>query len=309
MKNNIGILLGEPNSINYEIFFKSINFIKDSNKKFFIVGSFKLLKENFKINLSDFNKTNIKNLDKIKKINFIDIDLTSKTNTFLHIRKCFDAIFYLLKKNKIKKFINLPVDKSKFTKFSFPGVTEYLGKQFNILNTNMLIYNEKFSVMPISTHIPIKAISKSVSFHRLNAACQNIYNFYKKTIKKKIKIGVLGLNPHNGDNGYIGDEEILINKWIKKLKKKYSIYGPIPPDTSFIYQKKNKVDILVGWYHDQIITTFKTLFGFNAINITLGLPFLRVSPDHGTAKDIIGKNLANNESFIKGLKFLFKYRV
>jgi len=309
MKKNIGILLGEPKSINYEIFFKSIKFLKKSNKNFFIVGNFKFLKENYKIELSDFHQTNIYNLNNIKKINFIDVDLGNKQNSFLHIKKSFDVIYYLLKQNKIRKFINLPVDKSKFTKSSYPGITEYLGKQFKVININMLIYNEKFSVLPISTHTPISAINKSVSFNKLNAACKNINYFYSRILKKRFKIGVLGLNPHNGDNGYIGNEEKLINKWIIKLKKKYPITGPISPDTSFIYQKKNKIDILIGWYHDQIITTFKTLFGFNAINITLGLPFLRVSPDHGIAKDIVGKNLAKKDSFIKGLKFLFRYSV
>jgi len=309
VKNNIGILLGEPKSINYEIFFKSINFLKKSNKNFFIVGSFRLLKKNYKIKLSDFNHMNTRNLNNIKKINFIDVNLSNKQNSFSHIKKSFEIIFFLLKQNKIKKFINLPIDKSQFTKSSYPGVTEYLGKQYKIINSSMLIYNEKFSVLPISTHVPISAICKSVSFNKLNSACKNINYFYSKVLKRKFKIGVLGLNPHNGDNGCLGNEEKLINEWIIKLKKKYHISGPISPDTSFIYQKKNKIDVLIGWYHDQIITTFKTLFGFKAINITLGLPFLRVSPDHGIAKDIIGKNLANNDSFIKGLKFLFKYSV
>jgi len=309
VKNNIGILLGEPKSINYEIFFKSIKFLKKSNKNFFIVGSFQLLKKKYKIKLSDFHQINTSNLNNIKKINFIDVDFINKHNSFSHIKKSFDVIYYLLKKNKIRKFINLPIDKSQFTKSSYPGVTEYLGKQFKVFNTSMLIYNEKFSVLPISTHIPVSAICKSVSFNKLNFACKNISYFYSRILKRKFKIGVLGLNPHNGDNGYVGNEEKLINKWITKLKKKYPISGPISPDTSFMYQKKNQIDVLIGWYHDQIITTFKTLFGFNAINITLGLPFLRISPDHGIAKDIVGKNLANNDSFIKGLKFLFKYSV
>jgi len=309
VKNNIGILLGEPKSINYEIFFKSIKFLKKSNKIFFIVGSFKLLKENYRIKLSDFHEIDTSNLNNIKKINFIDVEFSNEKKSFFHIKKSFDVIYYLLKQNKIRKFINLPVDKSQFTKSSYPGVTEYLGKQSKTINTSMLIYNEKFSVLPISTHIPISSICKSVSFNKLNSACKNIDNFYSRILKKKFKIGILGLNPHNGDSGYVGNEEKFIKKWIIKLKKKYPISGPISPDTSFIYQKKNKIDVLIGWYHDQIITTFKTLFGFNAINITLGLPFLRVSPDHGTAKDIVGKNLANNNSFIKGLKFLFKYSV
>jgi len=200
VKNNIGILLGEPKSINYEIFFKSIKFLKKSNKNFFIVGSFKLLKKNYKIKQSDFHHINPSNLNNIKKINFINVDFVYKQNSFLHIKKSFDVIYDLLKHNIIRKFINLPINKSQFTKSSYPGVTEYLGKQFKIINVSMLIYNEKFSVLPISTHVPISAICKSVSFNKLDSACKNINYFYSRILKRKFKIGVLGLNPHNGDN-------------------------------------------------------------------------------------------------------------
>ena len=92
-------------------------------------------------------------------------------------------------------------------------------------------------------------------------------------------------------------------------KKKYSITGPLSPDTSFLQRNKLKIDVLIGHYHDQILTAFKTKFDLDAINITIGLPFVRISPDHGVGTDIIGKGIANPKSFKNAIKFFSKYNV
>ncbi len=93
------------------------------------------------------------------------------------------------------------------------------------------------------------------------------------------------------------------------LKKKYPIIGPLSPDTSFLQRAKLKIDVLIGHYHDQILTTFKTKFNYDAINITIGLPFIRISPDHGVGTEIIGKGIADPKSFKKAIKFFSKYNV
>ena len=109
---------------------------------------------------------------------------------------------------------------------------------------------------------------------------------------------------------YIGNEEKrIIVPAIKKLKKKYPIVGPLSPDTSFLQRAKLKIDVLIGHYHDQILTTFKTKFDYDAINITIGLPFIRISPDHGVGTEIIGKGIADPKSFKKAIKFFSKYNV
>ena len=175
----------------------------------------------------------------------------------------------------------------------------------------MLLFNDTFSVLPLTTHIPLKEVYKEISYKKIEKACKNINNFYLKTIKrKKFKIGILGLNPHNGENGYIGNEEKrIIIPAIKRLKKKYPIIGPLSPDTSFLQRAKLKIDVLVGHYHDQILTTFKTKFNYDAINITIGLPFIRISPDHGVGTEIIGKGIADPKSLKKAIKFFSKYNV
>jgi 4-hydroxythreonine-4-phosphate dehydrogenase len=322
VKKPIIIILGEPNSISSEIFLKSLNYIKKTKLNFIIIGNYSLLEKqanylDFKINVK-FKISEINSLENVK-FNFINVDYkqskpfnlkTNNSDTF--VKKCFEHAVILLKKKLAIGLINLPINKSKFTKNKYKGITEYIADKTNNRNKeNMLLFNENFSVLPLTTHIPLKKVYKEISYKKIEKACKNINNFYLKTIKrKKFKIGILGLNPHNGENGYIGNEEKkIIIPAINKLKKKYPIIGPLSPDTSFLQREKLQIDVLIGHYHDQILTTFKTKFDFNAINITIGLPFIRISPDHGTGTGIIGKGIANPKSFKKAVKFFSKYNV
>ena len=322
MKKNIIIILGEPNSISSEIFLKSLNYLKKTKLNFIIIGNYSLFKRqanylNFKININ-FNFSKVDNL-KNTKFNFININYKQKKPFDLKlnksdefIKKCFKCAVNILKKNFAYGLINLPINKSKFTKNKYKGITEYIAEKTNNKNKeNMLLFNENFSVLPLTTHIPLKHVCKNITYKKIEKACKNISNFYSKTIKrKKFKIGILGLNPHNGENGYLGTEEKkIIIPAINKLKKKYPIIGPLSPDTSFLQREKLKIDILIGHYHDQILTTFKTKFDFDAINITIGMPFIRISPDHGVGIEIMGKGIANPKSFIKAVKFFSKYNV
>ena len=322
MKRPIIIILGEPNSISSEIFLKSLNYIKKTKLNFIIIGNYSLLEKqanylDFKINVK-FKLSEINSLENAK-FNFINVDYkqskpfnlkTNSSDTF--VKQCFEHAVILLKKKLAIGLINLPINKSKFTKNKYKGITEYIADKTNNKNKeNMLLFNENFSVLPLTTHIPLKKVYKEISYKKIEKACKNLNNFYLKTIKrKKFKIGILGLNPHNGENGYIGNEEKkIIIPAINKLKKKYPIIGPLSPDTSFLQREKLQIDVLIGHYHDQILTTFKTKFDFNAINITIGLPFIRISPDHGIGTGIIGKGIANPKSFKKAVKFFSKYNV
>jgi 4-hydroxythreonine-4-phosphate dehydrogenase len=322
VRKNIIIILGEPNSISSEIFLKSLDYIKKTKLNFIIIGNYSLLKKqakylNLKLNIS-FNFANINNLNN-NQFNFINIEYNQikafdfkSPKTDIFIKKCFEYAIMIIKKNIAAGIINLPINKSKFTKNKYKGITEYIADKTNNKNKeNMLLYNENFSVLPLTTHIPLKNVHRGISFKKIEKACNNINYFYSKILKrKKIKIGILGLNPHNGENGYIGTEEKkIIIPAIKKLKKKYSITGPLSPDTSFLQRNKLKIDVLIGHYHDQILTAFKTKFDLDAINITIGLPFVRISPDHGVGTDIIGKGIANPKSFKNAIKFFSKYNV
>ena len=204
----------------------------------------------------------------------------------------------------------MPLNKKLLPK-KYPGFTEYIAAKFNRSNKEtMLLFSNQFSVCPNTTHIPIKLVHKKLTKKLITKNLKNIYNFYKNIIKvKKPNLTHLGLNPHSGMDmiGQTEEKKIIIPA-IKKLKlNNIYINGPVSADTAFCKINKEKINCLIGNYHDQVLPAFKQIVGFNAINITLGLPFLRISPDHGTGEDIINKNLANPNSFIFALNFFEKY--
>ena len=317
-KDPIIIVAGEPNSVFLEIFFKSIKKNKYRSPLILIV-SIKLLKKQmeklgffFEINIldKDFNKFSRLNN---KKINLIDVDykfrnsfdkISSKSNNY--ITESFDIALKILKKNKFSKFINGPISKKYFLNGKTLGITEYLAKKTNKNNNvAMLIYNKKLSVSPITTHIALKDVNKHISRQKIYTHAKLITEFYKKNFKRNPNIAITGLNPHCESNFKDCEEDAIIIPTVRNLKaKKFKIEGPFPADTIFMKKNLEKFDTIIGMYHDQVLTPMKTLFGFDAINITLGLPFIRISPDHGPNSSMLGKNLSNPKSLIEALKFL-----
>ncbi len=137
----------------------------------------------------------------------------------------------------------------------------------------------------------------------------NINFFYKKKLNKIPKFAILGLNPHCESIEKLSEEEKIIKPAIKLLlKNKVNINGPFSADTFFSKKNLSNYDVAVGMYHDQVLTPMKTIFNFNAINLTLGLPFLRVSPDHGTNNEMIGKNKSNSQSLKSSINFFKKIK-
>ncbi len=312
------IISGEPNSIFLEIFFKSLK-IKIKNP-IILIASKKLLK--LQMNKLNFKKKiNILNPDKInayklnnKSINLVDVNynpkkafekISKKSNRY--ITNCFKIAFELIKKYKINKLINGPINKKTFLNKNYLGITEYISKNFNIQNNAMLIYNEKLSVCPLTTHLPINLVAKNINKELILKKTKLINIFYKKILNTKPKIGVVGLNPHCESINKFNEDDEIIKPAVNTLKKmKYNISGPYPADTIFLKKSREKFDVILGMYHDQVLTPAKTLFEYDAINITLGLPFIRVSPDHGPNQKMLGKNISNPLSLIKAIKFLDK---
>jgi len=214
----------------------------------------------------------------------------------------------LIKNKKILGFVNCPISKESLFKNKHQGITEFLSKKSGKNgNEVMLIYNEKLSVSPITTHIPLNEVSSKIKKSNIINKVKIINSFYRKIFNKKPIFAILGLNPHNFSLSKKSWEKKIIYKAIKNLKKfKIKVSGPIPTDSSFMTLNKHKYNVIIGMYHDQVLTPFKALYNFNAINITLGLPYIRISPDHGVAEKIIGKNLANPRSLMESIKF-FNY--
>ena len=320
MNKVIAIIAGEPNSVSSEIIFKSWLLRKKYiHKPFIIIGSIKILnlqkkklkyhikfneiKSNFSQNDLRGNQLPVYNVDYVQKKAFQKISVKSRT----YILNCFNVTFDLLKNKKILGFINCPVDKNSLFKKKYQGITEFLAKKTKAQGEEvMLMYNKKLSASPLTTHIPLRKVSKKIDKRIIIKKIKTINNFYKKILKKKPNIAVLGLNPHSFAQGKKSEEKDIICPAIKSLKKKIKIIGPISPDTSFALYKEYKIDVIFGMYHDQVLTPLKALFKFDVINITLGLPFIRITPDHGVAESIAGKKKANPNSLIESIKF-FNY--
>ena len=168
----------------------------------------------------------------------------------------------------------------------------------------MLIYNKNLSVVPLTTHINIKKVSQSIKVPLIKRKIDTLSKEFQRLFKRKPKIGVLGLNPHNSEMSKNSEEVLKIIPTLKTLKKRgLKIFGPLVADTIFIKDHK-EYDVIVGMYHDQVLAPFKTLYHFDAINITLGLKYLRISPDHGPARNLIRKNKANYKSLYECIKFM-----
>ena len=311
------IVAGEPNSIFFEIFFKALK-TKKFKSPIILVASLNLLKLQMnklglKKKIKLINLPQLKNLKlNNRSINLINIKynqnkpfekLSSKSNTY--INQSFKLALKILKKKITNKFINGPISKKFFLRNEFLGITEYLAYKTKTKRYAMLIYNKNLSVSPLTTHLPLKLVSKKINKNLIIEKVKIIDNFFRNRMRKKPKIAITGLNPHCESIDRFNEDEKILKPTIKYLTKlKYKISGPFPADTIFLKKNRENFDVIIGMYHDQVLTPFKTLYEYDAINITLGLPFIRVSPDHGPNEGMLGKNLSNPLSLIKAIQFL-----
>jgi len=217
---------------------------------------------------------------------------------------CFKKSFF--EQIKISnKLINGTISKETFLKNKFNGITEYLAFKTKTKNYAMIIYNKKLSVSPITTHIPIKYIVKEISKLNIINKVKVIDKFWKNKFRKKAKLAITGLNPHCESIDKFNEDKKIIFPVVKYLKNKnYNIDGPFAADTIFQKNNRKKFDLILGMYHDQVLSPIKTLFEYDAINITAGLPFIRVSPDHGPNEKMLGKNRSNYKSILNSIRFL-----
>ena len=308
--NNLLIVTAEPKSVFLEILFKYLNsnnkFIK--KKRLVLVGNKKIIDKEAKINnykkkiyqIYDFRSA-IKD-----KLNIINVEIKKKDYK-KYISECFKKSISIMKKNQNIALINGPVDKKTFLNNKYLGVTEYLAKKTGSKNPVMLIYNKKISVSPITTHLPIKYVSKHINKNKIIKNVRSINSFYKKNFKKKPRFAILGLNPHCESISKISEEKKIIIPAIAKLKgEMIFIKGPFSADSFFLKKNIDEYDVVIGMYHDQVLTPLKTLFNFDAINITIGLPFIRVSPDHGPNSKMYLKNKSDPSSIFCAMDFFNK---
>lgn len=319
MKNKIILVTGDPNSINSEIIYKSWRTLNSSVKKrLYVITNFNLLKKQLQKLKFNINLSKVKNINEYsnkKGLKIIDVKLFFKEPFNVSYKAASKFVInslnlaHKLALNKnVAGIINCPISKKLLITEKI-GVTEFLAAKCGVKNNRevMVIKNKKLAVCPVTTHIDVKQINKEINQNKIINKVKTCNTWFIKKYKKKPKIGILGLNPHNAELRKNSEEIRIIIPAVRKLKTiGINIKGPLVADTLFMSDYK-KFDIIFGMYHDQIITPFKTLFKFDAINITVGLKYLRVSPDHGVASELVGKNKANPLSLIKCIDFINKY--
>lgn len=309
----IGITHGDFNGIGYEVIIKAL----DDNRitELFTPVIYcipKVLSYHRKnMNLEDFDYKVIQNARQLKhnKINVVSLSNDEVKVEHGHSTKIAGEYAYKalefavddLKNNLIDVLVTAPVNKSNIQseEFHFPGHTEYLTERFGSSTSLMLLVHQKLRIGTITGHIPINQVASSITEELILSKLSILDSSLKKDFGiTRPKIAILGLNPHAGDEGVIGDEEKrIIQPAIAAAKKQgFLAYGPFPADGFFGSDEYTKYDGILAMYHDQGLIPFKTLAFKGGVNFTAGLPIVRTSPAHGTAYEIAGKELASPES-------------
>lgn len=305
----IGLTYGDPAGVGPEILLKTLK-NWSFNTKPIIFGSREIFLD--KKNLNEF----IFYLPKKQEIKVLLGKLSKETGK--HSYYCLKSAVEYCLKNRLNSLVTGPVSKEAVSLAGIPfvGQTEAIAKICKISSDNviMMFSASDLRIALFTRHTSIKDVPSRLKKDKLKSFLLLLNSELKQKFKiKNPRIAVLGLNPHAGENGLFGNEEkLIINPVIDILKSKgLNVFGPFSPDSSLAYagqnylcKKKQKYDSYVSFYHDQSLPMFKAIAGFDGVNVTLGLPFLRVSVDHGTAFDIAGKNKASNKGLISAIRFV-----
>ena len=320
MKKIILVTIGDINGVGIEILIKiwktklNNRFILITNKKIF--EKYLIKNKNF-ISINEINESiqNIPNIPNIQNLNYKDFINIYNIDSIKNDENSYKALIHsyeLLKKYPFfSGVVNLPINKDKIIKNlnnKFIGQTEFYMKISKIKIANMIFIYKKLIFLTLTTHIPLNKINKNLS--KKNYVYDKIISL-SKTLKgdfniKNPRLVISGINPHAGENNTIGDEESkYIKPAINRLKKKrIDIKGPYSGDGIINKRNFKKYNCFVFNYHDQALIPFKLLSENKGINFTSGLDIIRVSPDHGTGYDIVGKNIAKIDGIINCFKFV-----
>jgi 4-hydroxythreonine-4-phosphate dehydrogenase len=211
-----------------------------------------------------------------------------------------------LRSGKIQAVVTGPINKDNIQSddFKFPGHTEYLAEAFGAEEALMFMVSGDLRVGVLTGHIPLEKVRSQITTEKLTAKIEQMLKSLKGDFGiKKPRLAILGLNPHAGENGLLGNEEMeVIEPVIKSFKEKgHLVIGPFPADGFFAARTYKKYDAVLAMYHDQGLIPFKTLAFNEGVNFTAGLPVVRTSPDHGTAYNIAGKNQASEGSLLQAI--------
>ena len=311
----IGITCGDTNGVGAEILIKTINRIIGLDIFIIFFGSTNLLDFYNKKNKKSSNFHSISNISDAKKntinifnclehsLEIIPGKATKQSGYAAH--QSLNIATTCTLNRQIDILITMPLSKST-VKQPFIGHTEYLRDKCDVEKSLMFLVTDKLKLATLTNHIPIQAISSQITLKNIYDKLEILsYSLINDFAISNPKIAVLGLNPHNGDNGLIGKEDIDVIKpaITKKQKEGLSVFGPFSADAFFAQKKYKSFHAVLSMYHDQGLIPFKMLSSDDGgVNYTAGLPIIRVSPDHGPAYDIVGKEMVRCESFLKSVK-------
>tara|TARA_B110001454_G_scaffold218825_1_gene248124 strand:+ start:813 stop:1811 length:999 start_codon:yes stop_codon:yes gene_type:complete len=318
-KNIIAITMGDPSGISTELTIKSWN-NKKTSYPFFVIHNpdfvSKIInKLKLKIKIKIIYNPQEASLFYKKYLPVFPIDLDKNTKlgkpnqkNSKQIIESINIAVDFAKRKKVAGIVTNPLSKEIINKFknNFTGHTEYLAKLDNKKIFAMMLLNRKLKVIPITTHLPLKRVSKKITESLILDSIKLVNKCLKKDFKvNKPKIAITALNPHAGDGGLLGDEEKkIIIPSIKKAKNKgINAIGPLAADSAFRKANLNLYDAFICMYHDQALIAVKTIDFENTVNYTAGLSFIRTSPDHGTGYDIATKFIANEKSLIAAINY------
>ncbi len=320
-KKTVVISMGDPAGIGPEVTLKALKKLKHAKARtFIVVGDYEIFQKTAKIlriNISSFySKASQYCKTKSPGIYFVDLkNVNLKNFRFGKSNKATGAssMEYLKAACDIVKMqagcalVTAPINKSSINKagFNFPGHTEYLRSLTKNKNVTMMLAGGPLKLSLVSRHVAFRDVPRYITKKRIIETIENTNLALKKYFKiKNPKIGIASLNPHAGDDGLFGKEERrVIKPAVDYLKRKIKgLVGPEASDTLFYKAFTGKLDAIVCMYHDQGLIPLKMIAFETGVNLTIGLPFMRTSPDHGTAFDIAGKGKANPSSMIEAIK-------
>lgn len=306
----VGITMGDPSGIGPEIIAKALPKLKN-------IAEFAIIGDNYVFHRASGAMRRALCAKRLaSNINFIDLNNVNHEK-FKFGRICaeygrasidyLDKALELLRKRGIDCLVTCPVSKEavNLSGLKFSGHTEYLASKTKANDCVMMLLNDKLKFSLVTQHIPIYKVSSAIKANKLKKIIQITYRDLRRFFSlKNPKIVVCGLNPHASDNGIIGNEEKKVI--IPVIKKLSYCYGPISADIAIAKAFEGKYDAVVVMYHDQALIPLKLTSKETGVNLTLGLPFVRTSPLHGTAFDIAGKNIASSGSLISAIKLAVK---
>jgi 4-hydroxythreonine-4-phosphate dehydrogenase len=317
-KVKLGISIGDTNGIGPEVIVKTLTDQRILNfcTPVIYASPGVLNKVRKALSAEHFFYQQVDNANAIipRKINLItcwedDIEMNTGTPTPESGKASLDSLLAAckdLKAGLLNGLVTAPINKDNIQaeEFNFPGHTEFLTSYFDAPESLMLLVSENLRVATVTGHIPVKDVSSKLTEELLIRKMTILLDSLKKDFGiLKPRIAVLGLNPHAGEEGLLGAEEIdVIRPAVMHMKERgHLVFGPYPADGFFGMRQYKQVDAVLAMYHDQGLIPFKTLAFENGVNYTAGLPIVRTSPDHGTAYDIASKHIANETSFREAL--------